>query len=278
MSRLIAFAALISAIFMLSACGSSDKKSSSDSKAPQPKAAVPGFKSMKDDQLTVGTELPNPPFVNAKSIDGIKDDGYEVEMVNALAKELGFAKVKWVNFPFNGLVAGAKCPCDFAVNGVSIFPDREEKVDFSAPYFTANQGVLVKKGTPVPASLEQGKGLQYGVQKDSSGLFYLENTLKPKSKPRIYDSTTSAFLALNAGQVDAVLSDVPIVLDGAKRNDKLQVVAQFKTTEQYGAVLPKGSSNTPILSQAIEQLRKKGLLDQLYKKYFAEQSQIPTVQ
>jgi polar amino acid transport system substrate-binding protein len=93
--------------------------------------------------------------------------------------------------------------------------------------------------------------------------------------PRPYRSTTAAFMALRAGQVDAVMSDVPIVVDAAAKYPGLAVVGQFKTDEQYGAVLAKGSPNTPPLSAVIDQLRVEGVLDQLFQKYFPEQADIP---
>jgi polar amino acid transport system substrate-binding protein len=225
--------------------------------------------------LTVGTELPNPPFVVGEDLDDLRG-GYEVDLVDEIARRLGIATVAWVNFPFNGLVAGTPCPCDFDVNGVSILPARQGLLDFSAPYFTANQGVLVRRGTRV-AGVADARRLRFGVQKGSSGALYLEGTLRPERNPRAYDSTTAALLALAAGQVDAVISDVPIVLDGARQRRDLEVVGQFKTGERYGAVLAKDSPTTRPLSEVIDRLRAEGYLDRLYQRYFPEQVRIPTL-
>jgi len=240
----------------------------------EPRAAA-RFTTRSPGVLTVGTELPNPPFVLGDDLAHLRG-GYEVDMVNEIARRLGIPTVRWVHFPFNALVAGAPCPCDLDVNGVSIFPDRQQKMDFSAPYFTANQGLLVREGTAV-ATAEAARSLRYGVQRGSSGAVYLETTLKPVRNARVYSSTSAAFAALRLGQVDAVLSDLPIVLDGARRNRGLAVVGKFKTDEQYGAVLAKGSPNTPILSDVIEQLRAEGILDRLFQRYFPEQVDIPTL-
>jgi polar amino acid transport system substrate-binding protein len=232
-----------------------------------------GFQTRGAGVLTVATELPNPPFVLGEDLDHLKG-GYEVEMVAEIARRLRVEQVRWVSFPFSELVAGASCPCDFAVNGVSILPDRRQRVDFSSPYFTANQGVLVRKGTAV-TGVADARRLRFGVQQDTSGAFYLERTLEPAEPARVFDSTTAAFVALRARRVDAVMSDVPIVVDAAKKDAGLQVVGQFKTDEQYGAVLARGSPNTRFLSQVIDQLRDDGVLDQLFQKYFPEQVDIP---
>ena len=151
-----------------------------------------------------------------------------------------------------------------------------ERLGISSPYFTANQGVLVRKGTGV-AGVADARRLRFGVQEATSGAIYLDKVLKPVRPPRIYASTTAAFGALRAGQIDAVMSDVPIVVDAAAKYPGLAVVGQFKTDEQYGAVLAKGSPNTRPLSEVIDQLRDEGVLDQLFQKYFPEQVDIPSL-
>jgi polar amino acid transport system substrate-binding protein len=67
------------------------------------------------------------------------------------------------------------------------------------------------------------------------------------------------------------------VVDAAGRYPGLAVAGQFKTDEQYGAVLAKGSPNTRPLSQVIDQLRDDGVLDRLFQKYFPEQVDIPSL-
>jgi polar amino acid transport system substrate-binding protein len=262
-------AALVLALALLAACGGGDPDAGETGAATLPA----GFHTRTAGVLTVATELPNPPFVLGQDLDHLKG-GYEVDMVAEIAKRLEVGQVRWVSFPFSELVAGARCPCDFAVNGVSILPDRRQQVDFSSPYFTANQGLLVRKGTAV-TGVAEARTLRFGVQKDTSGALYLERTVKPAEPARVFDSTTAAILALRARRVDAVMSDVPIVVDAASNNPGLQVIGQFKTDEQYGAVLAKGSPNTRALSQVIDQLRDDGVLDQLFQRYFPEQVDIP---
>jgi polar amino acid transport system substrate-binding protein len=255
---------------LLAACGGGDgREGAATGAAPD----TPAFRTRTPGVLTVATELPNPPFVLGDDLDDL-EGGFEVDMVAEIARRLEIGRVEWVGFPFTKLVAGARCPCDFAVNGVSILPERRQRVDFSSPYFTANQGVLVRDGTAV-TGVADARHLRFGVQEATSGAAYLERTLKPAEPAREFGSTTAAFAALRAGRVDAVMSDVPIVLDAATKYPELAVVGQFKTDEQYGAVLAKGSPNTGALSRVIDQLREEGVLDQLFQKYFPEQANIP---
>ena len=268
MGKLLALALTL----LLAACGGGGGRQ------PAATGAAPGtpeFRTRTPGVLTVGSELPNPPFVLGDDLDHLKG-GFEVDMVDAIAHRLGVKRVQWVSFPFTKLVDGDPCPCDFDVNGVSILPDRQQRVDFSSPYFTANQGVLVRKGTAV-TGVADARRLRFGVQEATSGAAYLDKVLKPIRPPRTFGSTTAAFAALRAGRVDAVMSDVPIVVDAAAKYPGLTVVGQFKTDEQYGAVLARGSPNTRPLSEVIDQLRDEGVLDQLFQKYFPEQVNIPSL-
>jgi polar amino acid transport system substrate-binding protein len=265
--KLVALA--LTLVVALTACGGDGGEAAGAGAA----RAAPEFRTRARGVLTVATELPNPPFVLGDDLDDL-EGGFEFDMVNEIAKRLGVERVEWVGFPFTKLVAGARCPCDFAVNGVSILPDRQQRVDFSSPYFTANQGVLVRKGTTI-TGVADARQLRFGVQEATSGAAYLDKVLKPTRPPRIFGSTTAAFGALRAGQIDAVMSDVPIVVDAAAKYPGLAVVGQFKTDEQYGAVLAKGSPNTRPLSEVIDRLREDGVLDQLFQRYFPEQVNIP---
>src|SRR6266545_2436587 len=78
---------------------------------------------------------------------------------------------------------------------------------------------------------------------NTTGAAYIADNIKLSSEPKIYNTTTDAFTALNAGQIDAVLLDTPIVLGAIKAGQvkDAAVVGQFKTGEEYGAVLNKGS-------------------------------------
>jgi polar amino acid transport system substrate-binding protein len=236
---------------------------------------VSGFAPRTPGVLTVGIDLPNPAYVKGTSVANLSG-GYEYDLVNEVAKRLGIPKVKWVLFPFNALVAGKECPCDFSVGGVSIFPDRQKVVDFSAPYYTVNQAILVRKGTSVP-DLAAARALQWGAQKDSSGLYYLDTTLKPATKEHVYPSFTNALLALAAHQVEAVIIDANIAEDEAASKPQLEVVGQFATDEKIGAVLKKGSPNTPVLSKVITGMQQDGFLESLVARYYAAQATAPVL-
>ena len=228
--------------------------------------------------LTVGTELPAPPFWIGKDYDSLTG-GFEVDLSKEIGKRLGLNTVKYVEMPFSGLVAGQQCPCDINFSQVTVTEKRDRVVDFTEPYFNANQGVLARKGVTVN-SLADAKNLKWGAQLNTTGASYIADTIQPATEAQIFDRTVDAFQALNAGQIDAVLLDTPIVL-GAVENKQVrnaEVVGQFKTGEVYGGVVNRGSPNLETFNQVIRTLKSEGFIDGLFKKYFAEQAAVKVIE
>ncbi|HEX2373508.1 MAG TPA: ABC transporter substrate-binding protein [Actinomycetota bacterium] len=227
--------------------------------------------------LTVGTELPAPPFWIGKDYENLTG-GFEVDFAKELGKRLGLNEVKFVEMPFAGLVAGQQCPCDINFSQVTITPDRDKVVDFTEPYFDANQGVLAKKGTKV-TSIDDAKKLQWGAQINTTATTFLADKIQPATEARIYNTTVDAFQALKAGQVDAVLLDTSIVLGAVEAGQvgDAEVVGQFKTGEVYGAVVGRDSKNLDAFNTAIKAMVADGTRDKLFQQYFAEQAQVPVI-
>jgi len=246
-------------------CGGEEKSTGAGSQ----QATGPTLKDLvTDGTLTVGTELPAPPFWIGNDYDSLTG-GFEVDLSKELAKRLNLASVKFVEMPFTGLVAGQRCRCDINFSQVTITDERARVVDFTEPYFAADQGILVKKGTAV-ASVDAAKKLKWGAQANTTGASYLADTLKPASEAKLYEKTVDMFTAFNAGQISAVLLDTPILLGAVKNNQvrDAEVVGQFKTGEQYGGVLKKNSPNLGAFNQVIRTLKSEGFITQLYTKYF----------
>jgi polar amino acid transport system substrate-binding protein len=227
--------------------------------------------------LTVGTELPAPPFWIGKDYDSLTG-GFEVDLSKEIGRRLDLNQVRYVEMPFSGLVAGQQCPCDIDFSQVTITPERSKVVQFTEPYFDANQGVLARKGITV-ASVADAKKVRWGIQLNTTATGFLADKIQPDSEPRVYDRTVDAFAALNAGQIDAVMLDVPIVLGAveAKQVKDAEVVGQFKTGEVYGAVVNRDSKNLEAFNTAIKSMVEDGTRDKLFQQYFAEQAAVPEI-
>src|SRR5215207_6056161 len=94
--------------------------------------------------LTVGAEPPAPPFIIPPFPDN--PSGFEVDIAEEIGTRLGL-ETQWIEFVWTNLFSPAPKPFDFDINETTITDERDQVVDFSIPYFEANQSVLVHKGT-----------------------------------------------------------------------------------------------------------------------------------
>jgi polar amino acid transport system substrate-binding protein len=221
--------------------------------------------------LTVGFDVPAPGFWNGRvSGTTIKNPtGFEAALSQAIAKQLGLKTVD-VRAPFGGLFSPAPKKYDFAFEEVTITSQRAKVVSFSAPYFDANQGILIRKGLAKPTSIASLKSLQLCAQSNTTGLSYIQHTLRPAKKALVYSSSSSAaFDAVEAGKCDALILDVPIVVSQSQKKKGAYggVTGQIVTHESYGAVMDKGSKFKPFLDKAIKALKANGTIDRLQKQW-----------
>lgn len=222
------------------------------------KPAVPG-------QLTVEVNLPAPIFYNGDTPDTIKD-GLEYCFAANIAYRAGLDKVVVKNVAWDALVAGQTKNFDLALSQISITDERKKVVDFSTPYFNSDIGVLTKKGAKIDATTI--KTAKLGVQQGTTGADFVTKTLKATGA-KVFPDTPSMFTALQAGQIDAAMTDTAIVLGQAKISEgKFTVVGQYKTGESYGALFPKANPNGKVINQIIAALIKDGTVGKLTVKYF----------
>jgi polar amino acid transport system substrate-binding protein len=219
-------------------------------------------------QLTVEVSLPAPGWWNGDTPETIKD-GYEYCMAADIAHRAGLDKLVVVNTSWAKLIGGQTTNFDLALSEASITEERKKVVDFSIPYFDSDIGVLVKKGTK--ADSDSVKSMRIGVHQATTGADFVEKVLKPTQPMKVYPNVPAMFAALNAGQIDAALTDTAYVLgEAAQSKGALVVAGQYSTGEKYGAVYPKGSPNEATLDKIIQAMKDDGTLNDLAKKYLAE--------
>ena len=224
-------------------------------------------------KLIVGFDLPAPAFWNGRaSGTTIKNpSGFEYALSKAIAKQLKIPKVELVRSPFGGLFSPAPKKYDVAFEEVTITTQRAKVVGFTAPYFSANQGVLIAKGVAKPKRIADLKPLQTCAQKDTTGLTWIQSKLRPAKKPLAYSaSSTAAFDAVEAGRCQALILDVPIVVSQSKKKPGAYggVVGQIDTGESYGGVMEKGSKLKPFVDKAIKRLKADGTINRLTFRWF----------
>ena len=219
------------------------------------------FKPVTGATLTVQTNLPSPGWWKGTTPESI-DGGYEYCLAANMAHRAGLKSVKVVNQSFDALVAGQTKNYDVAMAQISITPEREEVVQFSEPYFDSNVAVLSKEGAGVTQDNIGSKKL--GVALGTTSVDFVKSTLKPSQKARVFQDTDAMVTAVASGQIDAAIQDTAIMLGFAGgSNGALKVVGQYETSEKYGAIYPKGSSNAAAMNEAITAMSADGTLKKL---------------
>ncbi len=280
MKKLATTLALLAALVAVAGCGTSKEESSGTTATAG--ACEPGqLQTHTKGVLTVATDQPAYPpyFENDEPANG---EGFESAVAYAIGRELGYpaAKVKWTVEPFNSSYAPGPKNFDFDVNEISITPAREKAVDFSAPYYTANQAVVALKTSEAAkaTSLADLKDAQIGVQVGTTSLEAVEERIEPSSQPQVFNSSNDVVQALKNEQIDAAVVDLPTALYlTAAQVPAAAVVGQFSAPggDQWGALLAKGSSLTGCVSQAVESLEASGELKNITDRWMSKAAGAP---
>ena len=274
---LLGVAALVATLAACGGGGGSKTTTTSNS------SAAPTLTSGK---LVVGFDVPAPAFWNGQLTGTTlkNPSGFEYGLALDVAKQLGISKsnVTFKRAPFATILLAGKKSYDFAMEETTITAQRAKVIGFSAPYFDANQGVLIAKGVAKPTSLADLKNLQTCAQAATTGLDWIQHKLRPAKKPLVYSASSSAaFDAVQSGSCQALILDVPII---EAQNQKQPgayggVVGEIDTHEGYGAVFEKNSPLIPFVTRAIRVLKSNGAIATLTKRWFGyDPSKIPVLQ
>jgi polar amino acid transport system substrate-binding protein len=271
---------LVLALALVAGCGGSDDDTGTTATAAAD-CTPEGLETKTAGTLTVATDKPAfPPYFEDN--DPTNGMGFESAVAYAIAENLGFSKadVKWTVVPFNSSYAPGPKDFDFDVNQISITPPREKQVDFSSPYYTANQAVVALKDSDAAGatSLSDLEETQIGVQIGTTSLDAVEEEIEPSSQPQVFNSSNDVVTALKNEQVDAVVVDLPTALYlTAVQVPAAKVVGQFSAPggDEWGALLEKDSPLTECVSQAIDEMRDSGELEEITQRWMSKAAGAP---
>ncbi len=227
-----------------------------------------GFETIEEGRLTVGTDAPFPPFEIGRPPDLT---GYDIEVMNAIAEDLGL-ETEYVNSSFDTIFRDvAQGRFDIVAAASTITPEREQTVDFSDPYYEAQQALLVEEGSDI-ASVDDLGGATVGAQDGTTGETFA-NDETDAATVRGFPQGPDAINALVNGQVDAVIIDQPVALDAVEQQEGVEIIEEIQTGELYGfALAPDSDSLREAVNQSLTRLKENGTLDELYRDYFENEA------
>jgi polar amino acid transport system substrate-binding protein len=221
------------------------------------------------DTLTVCTDSPYPPMEFEQ--DG-EFTGFDIELMRAIADELGLSGIEVVNTGFDPITSGLAMEagdCDIAAASITITDEREENIDFTDGYFTANQSLLVADGAPT--SLADFGGSSLAVQTGTTGEMYAQENAPEGTDIQSFENPGDVFTALAAGNVQGVLQDIVPNAAYALENEGVSLAEEFETDEEYGFATEEEGADALLeaVNEALAALRDSGTYDEIYAEWFS---------
>ncbi len=253
---------------LLTACG--DKKAD-PTPTPEVENTTPvetTLKTVQEGKLTLSTNAEFPPYEMLD--DSGKPIGIDMEVAEAIAKELGLELViNDMGFD-NALLAAQNGQSDIAMAGITVNEDRLAVMDFTDSYATGVQVVIVKEGSEV--NMDNLGDYQIGTQLGTTGYIYASDTPENGGYGEDhvigYESGAVAVQALVNGQVDAVIIDNLPAAEYVKANPGLTTLEGTWVEEDYAIGVQKG--NTELLNAvngALNELKADGTFQGIVDRY-----------
>jgi len=232
----------------------------------------------------IGSGIPYKPFEYRNNSGELI--GFDVEVVDNVFGELGW-DYEFQKQSFDILIQSLNNgDIDAIMSAMTITEERKEKVDYTYPYFTAYQTVVVLENSPIK-TLEDLEGVTVGVQKGTTGMLATERVKEEQFDGNLtierYDLTPDSFDALINNQVDAVVTDSSSSLPYVQNNENVRLLMGdgeaveqgvedppdylTLTVEDYAMAWPNGSDKVEPVSEVMEKFVGSEEYEEIYDKY-----------
>jgi polar amino acid transport system substrate-binding protein len=250
----------LTAAMIAAGCGDDDDDDGGDGTT-----ATEDLGLIADGTLTVGTDTPFPPFEIGQPPN---ISGYDIEVMDAIADQLALTP-EYTDTAFDTIFRDvAAGQFDIAAAASTITPARQKTVDFSDPYYEAQQALLVTEGSDI-ASVDDLGGAIVGAQDGTTGEAYA-NDETDAEEVRGFPEGPDATSALISGQVDAVIIDQPVAADSVEKQGGVEIAEEIATNELYGFAMSKENpALVEAVNGALQTLKDDGTIADLYEKYFS---------
>jgi len=262
-SRLLWSSLTVTAALMLGACSQS-ANDATDSNADAPAAETSGK------TIRIATEGAYPPF-NYTNADGSLA-GFDIDVANALCAQMQ-AKCEIVAQDWDGIIPGLLAQkYDAVIAGMSITDERQEKVDFSEPYFANTMVWLTDtNGKFDPKAI---KNLTLGGQRSTTPGAYLQDNYEGKdgNTVKLYDNYDNAYLDLKSGRSDAVLAEKVSAKSWLADNPEgFGIVGdEIDNDDNIAIAVRKGDPIKDDFNKALSEIRSNGELARLEQENFGQ--------
>jgi ABC-type amino acid transport substrate-binding protein len=256
LGALLAALALIAIAAFAAGCGSSDDSTTG--------SADTSGNSGGGEALTVGSDIPYPPFEQGKAGNYT---GFDIELMEAIGKKIGRTP-EFQDTSFETIFRDvAQGKFEAVISAATITEEREKAVAFSDPYYLSEQAILVKEGSDI-TGLDDLSGKTVGAQQGTTGL-ELGKEKADAGELRPYPEGPDAVNALKSGTVEAVIIDAPVAQNAVEKSGGVEIAEKVPTEESYGIALAKDNSELlEEINTGLEEVISDGTYTTIYKKWF----------
>ncbi|MDD4503888.1 MAG: transporter substrate-binding domain-containing protein [Clostridiaceae bacterium] len=262
--NVVAIMMILVMVFTFAACSAKTSGEAKPAEGPKAEGKVGEIK--EKGKIVLGTAADYPPYEFHKEIDG-KDNivGFDVDIAKAIAADLG-VELEIKDMKFDGLLAAlAAGDIDIIVAGMVPTEERKQSVDFSIPYYEAEQKMLVKADIADKIKIaEDLKGMVIGAQK-STIQEEIANTKIEASKVKALSKITDLVLELKNDKIDGLVLAGPVAYAYEKQSPDL-VVPEISFGREDGVAVAVNKGNADLveaINATLEKMIKDGTVDKL---------------
>lgn len=223
-----------------------------------------------ESSYTVATDSSFVPF---EFEEGGEHVGFDMDIVNAIADEVGF-EVDLEVTNFDGIIPGLQTGSfDIAIAGITITDERKETVDFTDPYYKSGTRIAVQEDTTDIESMEDLAGKTVASRLGSAPLDYLAENV-PDAEGLPFEQLDQMYLAVEGGTADALLYDAPNVeyYIMTTEDTNLKVVGDLYEAQEYGIAVSKDNEAlVTAMNDALATIIADGRYAEIYESWFGEE-------
>jgi polar amino acid transport system substrate-binding protein len=230
-----------------------------------------------------GTTVEHPEWTRN---DPYLGQGFEGAVAFEVAERLGFSDddVRFVPVGFRESFAPGDKDFDFALRQIPYGASRAESVDFSVGYLDVHQGLVSVRGSPIAraVSLDDLRDTRLGAPAGTTGLAYLEGTIRPSVRPRVFDDLGAAVRALERGRVDGIVADLPSAAFVARERIPGGVLVgrlpAAGSPDRFAMAFEQGSPIVDCVDLALREMKDDGTLDAIRREWLADGVEARTIE
>jgi polar amino acid transport system substrate-binding protein len=249
--------------------------------------------------ITIGTDNPaySPYFAGGetkehkdwKFNDPYTQKGFEDAVAYEVANRLGYTadRVTWTVAPFGQLFKPGPKDFDFAIEQIDYSDKRAGRVDLTESYYDKARALVAVKGTPIAGatSIADLRNYRLATQIGTTDYDFILNVIQPTKEPGAFDSLRDAVSAINTGNVDGLVVDLPTALYMAdpfvQEVKNSVVVGQFPPqageSNSFSMALAKDGALTACVNQALQEMKADGTLQDITDTWLSKQTNVGEV-